>query len=146
MLSTKINNYKLKCLPLAIHYNVMPIVSQQNLLIPYPQKVALSIQFDYAIVDIHNSFDYLEELWEDIVTTISNAITDSGITILEGTTDINDNYTIIAYNLVILAVPPYIDFTFIYNDLYDVDLPSSFLISTPNYYNKEIKDILLQTK
>ncbi|MCA4793056.1 hypothetical protein HX045_08630 [Myroides odoratimimus] len=124
----------------------MPIVSQQNLLIPYPQKVALSIQFDYAIVDIHNSFDYLEELWEDIVTTISNAITDSGITILEGTTDINDNYTIIAYNLVILAVPPYIDFTFIYNDLYDVDLPSSFLISTPNYYNKEIKDILLQTK
>lgn len=146
MLSTKINNYKLKCLPLAIHYNVMPIVSQQNLLIPYPQKVALSIQFDYAIVDIHNSFDYLEELWEDIVTTISNAITDSGITILEGTTDINDNYTIIAYNLVILAVPPYIDFTFIYNDLYDVDLPSSFLISTPNHYNKEIKDILLQTK
>ncbi|EPH11188.1 hypothetical protein HMPREF9713_01672 [Myroides odoratimimus CCUG 12700] len=124
----------------------MPIISQQNLLIPYPQKVALSIQFDYAIVDIHNSFDYLEELWEDIVTTISNAITDSGITILEGTTDINDNYTIIAYNLVILAVPPYIDFTFIYNDLYDVDLPSSFLISTPNYYNKEIKDILLQTK
>ncbi|WP_408582610.1 hypothetical protein QCB52_10650 [Myroides odoratimimus] len=124
----------------------MPIVSQQNLLIPYPQKVALSIQFDYAIVDIHNSFDYLEELWEDIVLTIANAITDSGITILEGTTDINDNYTIIAYNLVILAVPPYIDFTFIYNDLYDVDLPSSFLISTPNYYNKEIKDILLQTK
>ncbi|EHO12903.1 hypothetical protein MODO_3482 [Myroides odoratimimus] len=124
----------------------MPIISQQNLLIPYPQKVALSVQFDYAIVDIHNSFDYLEELWEDIVTTISNAITDSGITILEGTTDINDNYTIIAYNLVILAVPPYIDFTFIYNDLYDVDLPSSFLISTPNYYNKEIKDILLQTK
>ncbi|ALU26697.1 MULTISPECIES: hypothetical protein [Myroides] len=124
----------------------MPIISQQNLLIPYPQKVALSVQFDYAIVDIHNSFDYLEELWDDIVLTIANAITDSGITILEGTTDINDNYTIIAYNLVILAVPPYIDFTFIYNDLYDVDLPSSFLISTPNYYNKEIKDILLQTK
>lgn len=124
----------------------MPIISQQNLLIPYPQKVALSVQFDYAIVDIHNSFDYLEELWDDIVLTIANAFNDRGISILERTTNINEDYTIISYEVIILAVPPYIDFTFIYNDLYDVDLPSSFLISTPNYYNKEIKDILLQTK
>ncbi|MFM9402212.1 hypothetical protein ACKLNQ_09725 [Myroides odoratimimus] len=124
----------------------MPIISQQNLLIPYPQKVALSVQFDYAIVDIHNSFDYLEELWDDIVLTIANAFNDRGISILESTTNINEDYTIISYEVIILAVPPYIDFTFIYNDLYDVDLPSSFLISTPNYYNKEIKDILLQTK
>ncbi|MEC4052948.1 hypothetical protein VSP10_09100 [Myroides odoratimimus] len=124
----------------------MPIISQQNLLIPYPQKVALSVQFDYAIVDIHNSFDYLEELWDDIVLTIANAFKDRGISILESTTNINEDYTIISYEVIILAVPPYIDFTFIYNDLYDVDLPSSFLISTPNYYNKEIKDILLQTK
>ncbi|AJA69439.1 hypothetical protein HMPREF9714_01184 [Myroides odoratimimus CCUG 12901] len=124
----------------------MPIISQQNLLIPYPQKVALSVQFDYAIVDIHNSFDYLEELWDDIVLTITNAFKDRGISILESTTNINEDYTIISYEVIILAVPPYIDFTFIYNDLYDVDLPSSFLISTPNHYNKEIKDILLQTK
>ncbi|MDM1397748.1 hypothetical protein HX049_11215 [Myroides odoratimimus] len=124
----------------------MPIISQQNLLIPYPQKVALSIQFDYAIVDIHNSFDYLEELWDDIVLTITNAFNDRGITILEGTTNINEDYTVISYEVVVLVTPPYIDFSFVFDNLYDVDLPSAFLISTPNYYDKEIKDILLQTK
>ncbi|MTG99475.1 MULTISPECIES: hypothetical protein [Myroides] len=124
----------------------MPIITQQNLLIPYPQKVALSIQFDYAIVDIHNSFDYLEELWDDIVLTITNAFNDRGITILEGTTNINEDYTVISYEVVTLVTPPYIDFSFVFDNLYDVDLPSAFLISTPNYYDKEIKDILLQTK
>lgn len=124
----------------------MPIISQQNLLIPYPQKVTLSIQFDYAIVDIHNSFDYLEELWEDIVTTISNAITGRGITILEGSTDINDNYTIIAYNLVILAVPPYTNFSFIHDELITNELPHQLLLTTPNHYNNEELDILLKTK
>ncbi|MEK6493606.1 hypothetical protein [Myroides odoratimimus] len=124
----------------------MPIITQQNLLIPYPQKVALSIQFDYAIVDIHNSFDYLEELWDDIVLTITNAFNDRGITILEGTTNINEDYTVISYEVVALVTPPYIDFSFVFDNLYDVDLPSAFLISTPNYYDKEIKDILLQTK
>lgn len=146
MLSTKISNCRLKCLPLAIHYNVMPITTQQDLLIPYPQKVALSIQFDYAIVDIHNSFDYLEDLWEDIVNTTANAMTDRGITILNGTTDINDNYTIIAYNLVILAVPPYLNFSFIYDELTAKELPNQLQLTTPNHYNSEERDILLETK
>lgn len=124
----------------------MPIITQHDLVIPYPKKIELSIQFDYAIVDIHNSFDYLEELWEDIVTTISNAITDRGITILEGTTDINDDYTIIAYNVVILAVPPYINFSFIHDELIANELPHQLLLTTPNHYNNEESDILLETK
>lgn len=146
MLSTKINNYKLKCLPLAIHYNIMPIISQQNLLIPYPQKVALSIQFDYAIVDIHNSFDYLEDLWDDIVLAIANAFNDRGISILEGTTNINEDYTIISYKVVILAVPPYINFSFIHDELITNELPHQLLLTTPNHYNNEELDILLETK
>ncbi|MGL5276974.1 hypothetical protein SAMN04488018_11263 [Myroides marinus] len=124
----------------------MPIITQHDLVIPYPKKVTLSIQFSYAIVDIHNSFDYLEELWENIVNTITNAITDRGITILEGTTDINDDYTIIAYNLVILAVPPYINFSFIYDELVASELPNQLRLTTPNYYNNEELDILLETK
>ncbi|MDR0193915.1 MAG: hypothetical protein LBI73_02220 [Myroides sp.] len=124
----------------------MPIITQRDLVIPYPKKIELSIQFNYAIVDIHNSFDYLEELWDDIVTTISNAITDKGITILEGTTDINDDYTIIAYNLVILAVPPYINFSFIHDELIVNELPHQLLLTTPNHYNNEELDILLETK
>ncbi|MDR2222907.1 MAG: hypothetical protein LBE34_09215 [Flavobacteriaceae bacterium] len=124
----------------------MTIISQQDLLIPYPKKVELSIQFDYAIVDIHNSFDYLEELWEEIVSTMANAITDRGITILQGTTAINEDYTLIMYNIVILAVPPFINFSFVYNELTQKDLPHQFVIITPNYYNSEEKDILLKTK
>ncbi|WP_267740621.1 hypothetical protein [Myroides injenensis] len=124
----------------------MSIITQQDLLISYPKKVELSIQFDYAIVDIHNSFDYLEELWEDIVTAIENVITDKGIVILNGTTDINEDYTIIAYNLVILAVPPYINFSFIYHELVAKELPCQFRILSPNYYNSDQNDILLQTK
>lgn len=124
----------------------MSIITQQDLLISYPKKVELSIQFDYAIVDIHNSFDYLEELWEDIVTAIENVITDKGIVILNGTTDINEDYTIIAYNLVILAVPPYINFSFIYHELVAKELPFQFRILSPNYYNSDQNDILLQTK
>lgn len=124
----------------------MPIITQHDLVIPYPKKIELSIQFDYTIVDIHNSFDYLEELWDDIVTTISNAITDRGITILEGTTDINDDYTIIAYNLVILAVPPYINFSFLHDELIANELPHQLLLTTPNHYNNEEFDILLETK
>lgn len=124
----------------------MPIITQHDLVIPYPKKIELSIQFDYAIVDIHNSFDYLQELWDEIVTTISNAITDRGITILEGTTDINDGYTIIAYNVVILAVPPYINFSFIYDELLTNELPHQLLLTTPNHYNNEELDILLETK
>ncbi|MDR0194076.1 MAG: hypothetical protein LBI73_03045 [Myroides sp.] len=124
----------------------MPIITQQDLVIPYPKKIELSIQFDYAIVDIHNSFDYLEELWEDIVATISNAITDRGITILEGTTDINDDYTIIAYNLVILAVPPFINFSFIHDNLINNELPHKLILTTPNHYNNKEPDTLLETK
>lgn len=124
----------------------MTIISQQDLLIPYPKKVELSIQFDYAIVNIHNSFDYLEELWKEIVSTMANAITDRGITILLGTTAINEDYTLIMYNIVILAVPPFINFSFVYNELTQKDLPHQFVIITPNHYNSEENDILLKTK
>ncbi|MGL4582111.1 MAG: hypothetical protein ACRCVU_03910 [Flavobacterium sp.] len=123
----------------------MPIISQQNLLIPYPQKVALSIQFDYAIVDIHNSFDYLEELWEDIITTISTSIQDRGITILKGETNINNTFTIISYELIILGIPPYFNLAFIYDELNSAELPNIFTIYTPNHYDVNKKDIILQS-
>lgn len=124
----------------------MPIISQQDLLIPYPTKLELSIQFDYSIVNIHNSFDYLEELWDDIVLTIANTFNDRGISILEGTTNINEDYTVISYELIILGNPPYLNLAFIYDELRSTELPSAFMISTPNYYDNAKKDILLQTK
>lgn len=124
----------------------MPIITQRDLVIPYPKKVELSIQFNYAIVAIHNSFDYLEDLWEDIVYTIAKSITDRGITILNATTDINDDYTIIAYNLTLLVSPPYINFTFIYDELTVAKLPHQLRLTTPNYYNNDESDILLETK
>lgn len=124
----------------------MSLLINENLLIPFPQKIDLSIQFSYEIVDIHNSFDYLEELWEDIITTISTSIQDRGITILKGETNINDDYTIISYELIILGNPPYLNLAFIYDELSSAELPIVFLITTPNYYNNEVNDILLQTK
>ena len=123
----------------------MSLLINENLLISFPQKIDLSIQFSYEIVDIHNSFDYLEELWEDIITTISTSIQDRGITILKGETNINDDYTIISYELVILGNPPYLNLAFIYDELSSADLPNIFTIYTPNHYDVNKKDIILQS-
>lgn len=121
----------------------MSLLINENLLIPFPQKINLSIQFSYEIVDIHNSFDYLEELWDEIISTLSNAFADNGITILEGRTNINDDYTIISYELIILGNPPYLNLAFIYDELSSAELPNMFTIYTPNHYDVNKKDIIL---
>lgn len=123
----------------------MSLLINENLLIPFPQKIDLSIQFSYEIVDIHNSFDYLEELWEDIITTISTSIQDRGITILKGVTNINDDYTIISYELIILGNPPSLNLAFIYDALSSAELPNIITIYTPNHYDVNKKDIILQS-
>ncbi|WP_060873173.1 hypothetical protein [Myroides odoratus] len=123
----------------------MSILIQQDIAIPYPKKMALSIQFPYAIVDIHNSFDYLEEVWEMIIQTLSTALEKAGMTILEGRTDINDDYTCIAYQLVLLVTPPKVNFAFLYTILKQEGLPNQFTITTANPYNNQEVDILIQT-
>lgn len=121
----------------------MSLHINENLLIPYPQKVVLSIQFPYEIVDIHNSFDYLEELWDEIISTIYQSFTDRGITILEGSTNINDDYTTISYELTIVGIPPYLNLAFICEELSKAELPKKLIIYTPNQYEIKIKDIIL---
>ncbi|MDM1045620.1 hypothetical protein HX004_12655 [Myroides sp. 1354] len=123
----------------------MPILIQQDIEIPYSKKMAIAIQFPYAIVDIHNSFDYLEELWETIVYTLSSALEEIGISILEGTTTINDDYTFITYQLVVLVIPPKVNFAFLYEILVQQGLPHQFTITTANVYNNQKIDILVQT-
>lgn len=123
----------------------MPILIQQDVAIPYPKKMALAIQFPYAIVDIHNSFDYLEEVWEMLVHRLSTALEEAGMTILEGKTHINDDYTCIAYQLVLLVIPPKVNFAFLYAILKQEALPHQFTITTANPYNNQEVDILVQT-
>lgn len=124
----------------------MSILVQQDLVVPYLKKTPLTIVFPYEIVDIHNSFDYLEELWESIVYTLSSALTEQGLSIVEGKTDINENYTTIAYVLVLLVPPPSVNFSFLYEKLVQKELPHQLTITTPNPYNKQELDILLQTQ
>ncbi|WP_121965499.1 hypothetical protein [Myroides sp. N17-2] len=123
----------------------MSLLINENLLIPFPQKIDLSIQFSYEIVDIHNSFDYLEELWDEIISTISTSIQDRGITFLKGKTNINDTFTIIAYDIIILGIPPSLNLAFIYDELSSIELPNIFTIYTPNHYNHKVNDILIHT-
>ncbi|WP_353117583.1 hypothetical protein [Myroides odoratus] len=123
----------------------MSILIQQDIAIPYPKKMPLSIQFPYAIVDIHNSFDYLEEVWEMIIQTLSTALEKAGMAILEGRTNINDDYTCIAYQLVLLVTPPKVNFAFLYTILKQEELPHQFTITTANPYNNQEVDILIQT-
>lgn len=110
---------------------------ENRLLINYPQKINLLIEFPYEIVNIHNSFDYLEDKWDDIVDHILHIMKIQELNVLSHSTEFDERFTIISYHLIFLVNPPYLDVNFIAESILNYDNNLKFKIKSDNKYDTE---------
>lgn len=108
-----------------------------RLLINYPQKINLLIEFPYEIVNIHNSFDYLEDKWDDIVDYILHVIKIQEMNVLCHSTEFDEQFTMISCQLTLLVNPPYLDVNFLGESILNYDKNLKFTIKTINKYDTE---------
>lgn len=116
---------------------------ENKIKIDYPQKVNLIIEFPYALFDVHNSFDYLEDKWEAITDLIKEKFKKKQWFILKTNTEIVYNeFSTIEFQIQFLAIPPEFNCNFIVDFLVQHDENLLFTIKTNDNYVKDKWQIL----
>ncbi|WP_282628387.1 hypothetical protein [Empedobacter sedimenti] len=120
---------------------------ENKIKIDYPQKLNLVVEFPYALFDIHNSFDYLEDKWEAITDLIKEKFKNKQLSILKTNKKIAyKEFSTIEFQIQCLANPPEFDCNFIVDFLLQHDENLLFTIKTNDEYVKNEWKILYKTK